>query len=97
VSRTADLLQRAGDISWADSHPAWPADQARGGPRWGRSRAVNGRSASDNYGEPRASSVQLSGSFWPSTAAHGQQPIRSDTEEVTTAAAPSVGGFPGGR
>jgi hypothetical protein len=47
------------------------ASQARGGPRAGRSWAVNGRSASDNYGESRASSVQLSGSFWPSTAGHG--------------------------
>jgi hypothetical protein len=30
------------------------------GPRWGRSRAVNGRSASGNHREPRASSSQLS-------------------------------------
>jgi hypothetical protein len=51
--------------------------------RWGRSRAVNGRSTSDNHGQPWASSVQLSGPFWPSMAGHGHQPIRSDTEEDT--------------
>jgi len=43
----------------------------------GRTGAVNGRNASDNHGEPRVSSVQLSSSLWPSTAGHGYQPIRS--------------------
>jgi hypothetical protein len=33
------------------------------GPRWGRDRAVNDWSASDNHGEPRASSPALTGKF----------------------------------
>jgi hypothetical protein len=53
------------------------------GPRWGRSRAVNGRSATDNHGEPRASSVQLNTPFWPNTAGHGHPSIRSRTKEAT--------------
>jgi hypothetical protein len=52
------------------------------GPRWGRSRAVIGRNASDNHGEPPASSVQLSPPSQPSTAGHSYQPIRSRTEEA---------------
>jgi site-specific recombinase XerD len=59
------------------------ASQARGGPRWGRDRAVNDRNAADNHGQPRPSSVQLSSPPPPSTAGHGHQPIRSDTEGVT--------------
>jgi hypothetical protein len=53
------------------------------GPRWGRDRAVNDRNAADNHGQPQPSSVQLSSPPRPSTAGHGHQPIRSDTEEVT--------------
>ena len=42
----------------------------------GRSRAVNGRSASDNYGEPRASSGQLTTPLSAGTVGHGHQPTR---------------------
>ena len=50
------------------------------GPPWGRDRAVNGRNAADNHGQPQPSSVQLSTPPRPSTAGHGHQPIRPDTE-----------------
>jgi hypothetical protein len=63
--------------------PADSASQARGGPRWCRDRAVNDRNGADNHGKSQPSSVQLSSPPRPSTAGHGHQPIRSDTEEVT--------------
>jgi hypothetical protein len=43
---------------------------------------VNDRNAADNHGQPQPPSVQLNGPPPPSTAGHGHQPIRSDTEEA---------------
>jgi hypothetical protein len=47
---------------------------------------VDSRSASDNLGEPWGSSVQLSHPFQPGTTGHGHEPIRSRTEEASSAA-----------
>jgi hypothetical protein len=57
------------------SSPAMPS-------RW-PSWAVNCQSASDNHGESRALSDQLSNPFRPTTAGHSHPSIRSRTEEVT--------------
>ena len=52
----------------------------RSGPRWGRDRAVNDWSTADNHGRPQGIIFQLPRR---STAGHGRQAIRSDTEGVT--------------
>ena len=52
---------------------AYPDELARADPTF----------ASDNRGQPWASSAQLTTSFWSSTAGHGHQPIRSRTDKVT--------------
>jgi hypothetical protein len=78
------LVTFAAPPALPSSSPASPPC-ALYGPRWGRSRAVNGRSASDKHGEPGAPSVQLRSPFWPSTADHGHRPFRSRTEEVAWA------------
>jgi hypothetical protein len=52
----------------------------RSGPRWGRDRAVNDWSTADNHGRPQGIIFQLPRR---STAGHGRQAIRSDTEQVT--------------
>ena len=72
---------RPGDDTTVTGVPASPSHQGKPKQQracfMGRTGAVNGRNASDNHGELRVSSVQLSSSLWPSTAGHGYQPIRS--------------------
>jgi hypothetical protein len=76
---SANALRAVGS---AGTERSEEASQARGRPRWGRERAVNGRNASVNHGEPRPSSVQLTTPLRWSAAGHGHPPIRSRTEEV---------------
>ena len=66
------LLPRAsGDLPTRHGHLDGP-----------RPSPENGRSASDNHGQPWASSAQLSIPFWPSTAGRHHHPALPDTEEA---------------